>query len=69
MIALSYGFDVYIERSVKREFLRRLFHLQHQALEVFALGMVDVDGVVGGLVELVEDADVATALGGCGEDG
>ena len=46
-----------------------LFHLQHQALEVFTLGMVYVDGVVGGLVELVEDADVAAALGGCGEDG
>ena len=46
-----------------------LFHLQYQALEVFALGMVDIDGVVGGLVELVEDADVAAALGGCGEDG
>ena len=46
-----------------------LFHLQHQALEVFALGMVDIDGGGGGLVELGEDADVAAALGGCGEDG
>ena len=58
-----------MEGNGEGECRRRLFHLQHQALEVFALGMVDVDGVVGGLVELVEDADVATALGGCGEDG
>ena len=45
-----------------------LFHLQHQALEVFALGMVDVDGVVGGLVELVEYSYKTVALGGCRKD-
>ncbi len=27
-----------------------LFHLKHQSFEVFSLGVVDVDGVVGGLV-------------------
>ena len=58
-----------MEGNGEGECRRCLLHLQHQALEVFALGMVDVDGVVGGLVELVEDADVAAALGGCGEDG
>ena len=30
--------------------------------------MVDVHGVVGGLVEAVEDADAAAGLGGGGED-
>lgn len=41
----------------------RLLDVEHETFEVFALGMVDVDGVVGGLVELMENADVATALG------
>ena len=31
--------------------------------------MVDVDGVIGGLVKLVEDADAACRLGGGGKDG
>lgn len=46
-----------------------LFHLQHESLEVFALRMVDIDGVVGRLMNLVEDADVATTLCGSSEDG
>lgn len=36
-----------------------LFHIQHQAFEVFAFGVVDVDGVVGGLGELMEYAHAA----------
>ena len=31
--------------------------------------MEDVDGVVGGLVETVDDADVAAGFGGSAEDG
>ncbi len=45
------------------------FHIQHKTFEVFAFGVVDVDGVIGRLVELVEDADMTTALGRCREDG
>ena len=32
---------------------RDLFHVEHQSLQVFPLGMVDVDGVVSRLVQLV----------------
>lgn len=44
-------------------------HVEHEAFEVLALGMIDADGVVGRLVELMEDAHVATATGSGGEDG
>jgi hypothetical protein len=33
-----------------------LFDVKHQAFEVFTLGMIDVYGVVGRLMELVKDA-------------
>ena len=42
-----------------------LLHVEHQSLEVFALGVVDVDRVVGGLRQLVQDAHLA-ARDGCG---
>ena len=45
-----------------------LLYVEHQPFEVLALGVVDVDGVVGGLGELVEDADLASGDGGGGED-
>ena len=48
---------------------RGLFHVEHQSLEVFAFGMVDVDRMVAGLRELVKDAHAASALGGGGEHG
>ena len=41
-----------------------LFHIEHQSFQVFPFGMVDVDGVVGRLVQLVQDAHMASALGG-----
>ena len=44
-------------------------HLDDEAFKILALGMIDVDRVVGRLVELVEYADVATAHGCRGEDG
>lgn len=50
-------------------FFWRLFNVEDEAFEVFALGVVDVDGVVGGLGELVEDAHLAARLGGRREDG
>lgn len=40
----------------------KLFYIQHQTLEVLALGVVDVDRMVGRLRELMEDAYAATAL-------
>ena len=46
-----------------------LFHLQHQSLEVFSFGMVDVDGVICRLMDLMQDSHVAPALCGCGEYG
>ena len=46
-----------------------LLHIKHQALQVFAFGMVDVDGMVGGLVELMEDAHLTAGLSRCSEDG
>lgn len=46
-----------------------LFHIQYQPFEVFPLGMVDVDGVVCRLMELVQYADVAATLCGGGKDG
>ncbi len=42
--------------------------VEDEALEVLAFGVVDVDGMVGGLVELIEDADTAADLGGSAED-
>lgn len=44
-----------------------LLHIQDQALEIFPLGMIDVDGVVGWLGELVENLDPAARVCGCGE--
>ena len=46
-----------------------LFPVEHQSLQVFAFGMVDVDGVIGRLVQLVQDAYLAACLGGSSEDG
>ena len=46
-----------------------LFYIKHKPFEVFPFGVVDVDGMVGRLGELVEDAYAATALGGCREYG
>lgn len=45
-----------------------LFDLEDKSLEIFALGVVDVDWVVGWLVQLMEDADVSAALCCCCED-
>lgn len=45
-----------------------LFDIENQSLEVFALGVVDVDGMVGGLRELVENAHFAACDGGGCED-
>ena len=32
-----------------------LFNVENEAFEVFAFGMVDIDGVINGLSELVQD--------------
>lgn len=46
-----------------------LLYIEDESLEVFALGMIDADGMVSRLVELMKDAHVTTALGSSGEDG
>ena len=37
--------------------LERLLNIQHQPFEVLAFGMVDINWVVGWLVQLMQDAD------------
>ena len=46
-----------------------LFNVEDEAFEVFAFGMVDVDRMVGGLGELMEDAHLAARHCSCSEDG
>lgn len=46
-----------------------LLHVEKESLEVLAFRVVDVDGVVSGLVQTVEDTDTAAGLGGGGEHG
>ena len=48
---------------------RGLFDVKDEPFEVFAFRMVDVDRVVGRLGELVQNTDVATGNGCCGEYG
>ena len=47
----------------------RLFHIQYQSFQIFPFWVVDVDGVVGWLVQLMKYAHVAPRLGCCGEHG
>jgi len=47
----------------------KLFHLQNETFQIFSFGVVDVDGVVGRLRQLVQYADAASGLGGSAEDG
>lgn len=46
-----------------------LLHVKKESLEVLAFRVVDVDGVVSGLVQTIEDTDAAAGLGGGGEHG
>ena len=46
-----------------------LLHVEKESLEVLAFRVVDVDGVVSGLVQTIEDTDAAAGLGGGGEHG
>ena len=46
-----------------------LFDIEDQSLEVFTLGVEDVDGMVGGLGELVQDAHLTVGLRRCTEHG
>ena len=48
--------------------MKSLFDVEDQAFEVFAFGVIDVDGMVSGLRQLMEDSDTAAALGCCCED-
>lgn len=45
----------------------RLFYVEYQSFKIFTLRVIDVDGVVGRLVELVEDAHLASSLSRCGK--
>lgn len=46
-----------------------LLHVEKESLEVLAFRVVDVNGVVSGLVQTIEDTDAAAGLGGGGEHG
>lgn len=46
-----------------------LLHVEEESLDVLAFRVVDVDGVVSGLVQTIEDTDAAAGLGGGGEHG
>ncbi len=46
-----------------------LFDREDEAFEVFAFGVIDVDGMVGRLCELMEYAHLASRLCGRSEDG
>lgn len=46
-----------------------LLHVEKESFEVLAFRVVDVDGVVSGLVQTIEDTDAAAGLGGGGEHG
>ena len=45
-----------------------LFNVENEAFEVFTFGMVDIDGVVNGLSELVQDTHLTPGCRRCGED-
>ena len=44
-----------------------LFDVEYEPFEVFSFGVVDVDGVVLRLLELVQDTHFSSADGSCGE--
>ena len=45
-----------------------LFNVENEAFEILSLGMVDIDGVIDGLCQLVEDTHTSSRAGCCGED-
>ena len=49
--------------------VKRLLYLQHKSLKVFAFRVIDVDGMVSGLMQLVKDAHLTACLGCCRKDG
>ena len=46
-----------------------LLNIEDKAFKVFTFGMINVDRMVGRLVQLVQNADVPAALCRCSEDG
>ena len=44
------------------------FHIQDKPFQVLALGMIDVDGMIGRLVKLMQDANLALGLCCSSED-
>ena len=46
-----------------------LLHIEHQALQVFPFRVIDIDRMVGRLVQLVQDAHLATGQCCGGKDG
>ena len=45
-----------------------LFHHQHQAFQIGPFGMEDVDGMVGGLRQLINNSYIAFGFDGSGSD-
>lgn len=46
---------------------RGLFNLQQEAFEVFPFGVADAHGMVGGMGQLTDDADIPVGVHGRGE--
>ena len=42
-----------------------LLHIKHESLQVFAFRMIDVDRMIGWLMQLVQDANLSSCLGCC----
>jgi hypothetical protein len=53
---------------VQHPFLCLLYE-EDEPLEILAFRMIDVDGVIGRLMQLVQDAHFAMSQRSCGEDG
>lgn len=45
-----------------------LFYIEDEAFKILTFGMIDVDRVVGRLMQLMQDADMAATLRRCRED-
>ena len=45
-----------------------LFYIEDEAFKILTFGMIDVDRVVGRLMQLMQDADMSATLRGSGED-
>ena len=45
-----------------------LFYIENKSLKILTFGMIDVDRVIGRLMQLMQDADMSATLCGSRED-